>query len=199
MREIREGDRVKFLNDIGAGVVIRIIDREMVLVRTDDDGFEYPVLKNELLIEGEANRLAEEDERTKELERIEKVKKIKQAEELEKIEPVAKEKAKVKGGEKDKLRKSNIEEVDLHIKQILDDYSDMTSGEIVEVQLARFRTALEGAIKAKQKRIIFIHGKGAGKLKHDIQKIIDSEYKRCRYQDASFREYGYGATMILIN
>ncbi len=94
--------------------------------------------------------------------------------------------------------KSSIEEVDLHINEIVNDISGMTSGEIVDIQIARFRTALDGAVRAKQKKIIFIHGKGAGKLKREICKIIDNEYHRCRCQDASFREYGYGATMILI-
>lgn len=90
------------------------------------------------------------------------------------------------------------EEVDLHIDNIIDDSKGMSSGEIVDIQLGRFRTALDGAILNSQKRIIFIHGIGAGKLKHEIRKIIDQEYKECRYQDASFKEYAYGATMVLL-
>lgn len=91
-----------------------------------------------------------------------------------------------------------IEEVDLHIDSIIDDSKGMSSGEIVDIQLGRFRTALEGAILSGQKRIIFIHGIGAGKLKHEIRKIVDQEYKMFRYQDASFSEYAYGATMVLL-
>ncbi len=83
--------------------------------------------------------------------------------------------------------------------QIIDDFSELSSGEIVEIQLARFRTAVEGAIRSGQKKIVFIHGKGEGKLKRDINRIIDSEYTRCVHQDASFSEYGYGATLILIS
>ena len=41
-------------------------------------------------------------------------------------------------------------------------------------------------------------GYSTDQIKAEIQKVLDSEYKRCRYQDASFREYGFGATMVLI-
>ena len=90
------------------------------------------------------------------------------------------------------------EEVDLHIAEIVDDSSGLSPGEILNMQLARFRTSLDGAVKARQKKIIFIHGAGEGKLKHEIRRIIDREYPRCNYQDASFREYGFGATLVVI-
>ena len=91
-----------------------------------------------------------------------------------------------------------IEEVDLHIEMIIDDTGGMGAGEMFRLQVDRFRTSLEGAIRARQKKIVYIHGTGEGKLKHEIRRIIDREYPDCRYQDASFREYGYGATMVII-
>lgn len=93
---------------------------------------------------------------------------------------------------------SDFQEIDLHIEQITDKSKGLSSGEIIEIQLARFRTTLAGAILANEKRIVFIHGIGAGKLKSEIRKIIDKEYPTCLYQDASFKEYGYGATLIII-
>jgi len=200
IRDIREGDRVKFLNDTGTGVVVGIIDKDLVLVRTDEDEFEYPVLKKELIVRGEPEKV-EKAEKVEKVERLEKVERVEKVERLEKVEKLEKLEKVEKPGSKIKTRakaKSNIEEVDLHISKILDDISGLTSGEIVEIQLARFRTALDGAIKARQKKIIFIHGRGAGKLKREIHKLIDNEYIRCTYQDASFREYGYGATLVLI-
>jgi hypothetical protein len=93
---------------------------------------------------------------------------------------------------------SDFQEIDLHIEQITDNYRNLSPGEIIEIQLARFRTSLAGAILACEKRIVFIHGIGAGKLKTEIRKTIDREYSSCMYQDASFKEYGYGATLIII-
>lgn len=93
---------------------------------------------------------------------------------------------------------SDIEEVDLHIQHLVDNHTHMDNSEILEIQLSRFRTALESAILHKTRRIVFIHGVGNGKLKHELRRILDREYSRVKYQDASFKEYGFGATMVLI-
>ena len=37
-----------------------------------------------------------------------------------------------------------------------------------------------------------------GVLRNALIKELRTHYKQCRYQDASFREYGYGATMVTI-
>ena len=50
----------------------------------------------------------------------------------------------------------------------------------------------------KGKRIVFIHGKGEGVLRSAIVKELRYKYKNYPFQDASFREYGYGATQVTI-
>lgn len=89
-------------------------------------------------------------------------------------------------------------EIDLHIGEIVDNSNELTPGEIINIQLARFKTSLEGAIISRERSVVYIHGTGAGKLKLEIRRIIDREYPSCSYQDASFREYGYGATLVII-
>lgn len=92
-----------------------------------------------------------------------------------------------------------MEEVDLHIENLVDSTSGLSSGEILDIQMSRFTIALEGAILNNVKKIVFIHGLGNGKLKFEIRKILDSnKYSKYRYQDASFQEYGYGATLVLL-
>lgn len=93
---------------------------------------------------------------------------------------------------------SGIEEVDLHIEQIVDNHQGMSNGEIVEIQLGRFETALETALRSKARKIVFIHGVGNGRLKHELRKKLDRKYTQLKYQDASFKEYGYGATMVYL-
>ena len=95
-------------------------------------------------------------------------------------------------------KKNNFEEVDLHIESIVEDHSKMSPGEIINAQLSRFEIALTGAIKNNQRRIVFIHGIGNGKLKYEMGKILDKKYPDLKYQDASFKEYGYGAMMVII-
>ena len=97
-----------------------------------------------------------------------------------------------------KPEKKMAEEVDLHIENIVDDHKDLSNREILKIQMDRFEVSLEGAIRNRQKRIIYIHGTGAGKLKYQIRKTIDDKYKRLKYQDASFMEFGYGATLVLL-
>jgi hypothetical protein len=91
-----------------------------------------------------------------------------------------------------------FEEVDLHIEELVEDHSALSGREVLDIQISRFITALEGAIRGRTKRIVFIHGIGNGKLKFEIRKTLDKKYPRLKYQDASFEEYGYGATMVII-
>ena len=122
----------------------------------------------------------------------------------DKIQKIIKEKEPVKQTVGDFLKKKkkedkpDYEEVDLHIESIVDDFSDMTPGEIINAQLSRFEISLDGAVRNNQRRIIFIHGIGNGKLKYEMSKIIDRKYPDLKYQDASFKEYGYGAMMVII-
>jgi hypothetical protein len=91
-----------------------------------------------------------------------------------------------------------IMEVDLHIHEIVDDESGLTDGEILDIQLRRFEMSLETALHGNVRKIVFIHGVGQGKLKFEIIKVLNTKYPDLKYQDASFKEYGYGATMVLI-
>lgn len=95
-------------------------------------------------------------------------------------------------------RHPEIEEVDLHVESLVEDPGSLTSGEILELQMSRFTTSLETAIIHKTRRIVFIHGIGNGKLKHELRRTLDRKYPDLKYQDASFKEYGYGATMVII-
>jgi hypothetical protein len=100
----------------------------------------------------------------------------------------------------DKKEKTDplVEEVDLHIEELVDDHSGMSGREVLDAQMLRFTTALEGALRGRTRRIIFIHGVGNGKLKYELRKTLDRKYARLKYQDASYREYGYGATMVIL-
>ena len=91
-----------------------------------------------------------------------------------------------------------IEEVDLHIQELVDDHSQLSNSEMLDIQMSRFTTALDGGIIAGTRRMVFIHGVGNGRLKHEIKKSLDRNYPKLKYQDASFKEYGYGATMVII-
>lgn len=88
--------------------------------------------------------------------------------------------------------------VDLHADELLDTTAGMNSTDILNYQLDYFRRILEENKQNKGRRIVFIHGKGEGVLRHAIVNELRYRYKNYRYQDASFQEYGYGATQVTI-
>lgn len=97
-----------------------------------------------------------------------------------------------------KEKQSQIVEVDLHIHELLDDFRGLSNSEMIEIQMKKFRDELNLAMHNGTKKIVFIHGVGAGVLKLEIRKELDRMKKKLDYQDASFKEYGYGATMVRI-
>lgn len=74
----------------------------------------------------------------------------------------------------------------------------MTSADILNYQMTKFRETLAQYKNKKQQRIVFIHGKGEGVLRRAIVNDLQYRYKHYTYQDASFQEYGYGATQVTI-
>ncbi|MDR3246881.1 MAG: DUF2027 domain-containing protein [Prevotellaceae bacterium] len=90
-------------------------------------------------------------------------------------------------------------EVDLHINQLIDNASGMSNAEILEYQLSKFHEVMKANKSKRGQKIVFIHGKGEGVLRAAIEKELKTTYKNTgRFQDASFREYGFGATMVII-
>lgn len=88
--------------------------------------------------------------------------------------------------------------VDLHADAVLDTTAGMSSTDILNYQLDVFRRTLEENKKNKGFKIIFIHGKGNGVLRHAIIHELSYKYKQFPHQDASFQEFGYGATQVTI-
>ena len=89
--------------------------------------------------------------------------------------------------------------VDLHAEEILDTTQGMKPGEILDYQLKVFRDTMNAHLNRKGQKIVFIHDKGEGVLRRALINDLTYRYKKCTYQDASFQEYGYGATMVTIN
>jgi len=96
------------------------------------------------------------------------------------------------------ISKTGAREIDLHIEALSDDSKKLSPSEIMVIQLSRFRDAMSKAQNERWKQIVFIHGVGDGRLKFEIRKIIESQFPDARYQDASFLEYGYGATLVFL-
>lgn len=98
-----------------------------------------------------------------------------------------------------KSNSQNAEEVvDLHMAELLDNTNGMSNADMLNYQLDKFREVMDAHLKHKGKHIIFIHGKGNGVLRKAIEKELRTRYRTCYFQDASFQEYGFGATKVTI-
>jgi hypothetical protein len=94
--------------------------------------------------------------------------------------------------------KDEIIEVDLHINALLDTVTGLSNADILEYQLNEFHQVMRQYQNKKGQRIVFIHGIGNGTLKKKVHDELRRKYKKHYQQDASFKEYGWGATMVTI-
>lgn len=179
------GDKVDFLNEKGGGMVTKVLNRHMVEV-TLDDGFVFPYAMSELVMIEAAERAAEPVEE-KEEEKIDVSKLFRQ---------------KLNHSDKPKKSKPHAQnngmlemEINLHIEDLLDNYSGMSNAEIINVQLRHFQKALDKAITGHYRKLVVIHGVGNGRLKQEVRAILDNE--NMRYYDGSYAKYGYGATEVV--
>ncbi len=97
-----------------------------------------------------------------------------------------------------KMSNSGIMEVDLHASALLDNTIGMDNTAILKYQLDKFNEAMAAVLHKRGEKIVFIHGKGDGVLRKAILNELKTKYSRCKWQDASFKEYGYGATMVTL-
>jgi hypothetical protein len=188
MTTVKTGDLVRFIDEVGEGRVVRIISNEMAEVETSD-GWLLPTYIRTLVVipekttqtAGQVNRSGPKDIKAA------KVDKEILSASLNKI-PVS----------KPSNTKIPPREIDLHINKLIDSVIGLTNTEILTLQLGVFRRELNQAIKGNEKEIIFIHGIGNGTLKGELRRVADQEFKWCSQEDASFKEYGFGATRIRI-
>ena len=105
---------------------------------------------------------------------------------------------------KEKVSKSSREylkslekEVDLHIEELIENTNGLSNFEMLNIQLERFEKELDDALEKNMKKIVFIHGVGNGRLRQEIASVL-KKTKGVSFQDASYKEYGYGATQVNI-
>ena len=87
--------------------------------------------------------------------------------------------------------------VDLHIYELVDNHQNMENSEMLREQINYFTKCLDSAIANNLSKVTFIHGVGTGVLKTAIKEIL-KDYENVSRRDGSMKEFGYGATEVLI-
>lgn len=100
---------------------------------------------------------------------------------------------------KNEVLRNDIIEVDLHINALLDNTTGMDNAAMLRYQLDAFRQTMQTYKHCLGQKIVFIHGKGEGVLRKAILDELRLRYPHCETQDASFQQYGFGATQVTIH
>lgn len=123
------------------------------------------------------------------LERLEDAKALREKVKAEKIER----------RELKRVSQNDIIEIDLHADEVLESTMGMSAKDIKDYQLDVFHKTMKEHQNDKGRKIVFIHGNGEGVLRKAIIDELRRSYKKCEYQDASFQQYGFGATMVIVH
>lgn len=181
------GDIVKFLNEEGEGKVVSL-QGDFVIVE-DNFGFEnkypfkelVPNAKYEDYQLGSAatNQHIKEEIRANTYAKID-ASIVKAANDLEAY-----------------AQEGRTWQIDLHIEELIDSHRGMNNSEILLIQVNRLRHFLYEAIERKVRKLIIIHGKGEGVLRHEVRDTLNG-YDNMEYYDASYSKFGGGATEVIV-
>ena len=194
MREIKVGDRVKFLNDVGEGFVLEI--KGDIYVVEDDDGFDRECKTNDLINVG-----TEDEEREMYGNKLPDLSEVLARDISEFQQKKIQEEFELKYANAratNQKQRGEFIEVDLHFHELIEDMSGLKDRTKLDIQLNHFERMMKIAAEQRIRRVVFIHGVGQGVLRHQIRSRLVMYYPNCTVRDANPREYGSGATEVFL-
>lgn len=233
------GDKVRFLDALGGGIVSKI-DGNRCMVE-DEDGFEYPALISQCVVvsdedDARAAGHAKVHEAPASQSAMERVRLVNESEDLKKENGRLKDRIHELEAENERLKlallkmqwpenkdkktgqsnkqlplealvnsrpyevlRGNVIEVDLHIGNLVDSTAGMDNAAMLRHQMDVFRQTMQNYRHRSGQKVVFIHGKGEGVLRKAIIDELKLRYPYCTWQDASFQQYGFGATQVTMH
>ena len=173
------GDKVSVLDEDISGEIVAITSDMVSIV--DEDGFEIQYTKKELILDN--SNFSEYELTPHNISEIISEKKAHKNTNSKRIKP--------------KERKLPPMEVDLHIHQLTPSTRGMDNYDMLILQLDTAKRQLEFAISKRIQRIVFIHGVGDGRLRADLEFLLN-RYDNLKFYDADYQKYGVGATEVYI-
>ena len=177
--KLKVGDAISVLDEDLKGTIINIVGDTITVETTE--GFELEFASNELI----------KVETDTEL-RTNIFSKSSLAEAVSQKDLPKRKQIKVK----QKERFQPTLEVDLHIHQLTNSTRGMTNHDMLTLQLDTAKRQLEFAIRKRIQKVVFIHGKGEGVLKLELDYLF-GRYN-VKFYEANYQKYGLGATEVYI-
>lgn len=194
--EIKIGSEVKFLNDVGGGIVLEIFSDGTASVQ-GEDGFDMKYNLTQLMLVSDSITEQEEEYNNK-LPDLAKIIAQDVNEERQKLIQKDFEIKYANVRATNQQRRGEHMVIDLHIHELIDDQSGLQDRTKLDIQLNHFERMMRIAGEQRVKRVIFIHGVGQGVLRNQIRTRLDSYYPDCTVRDGNPREYGAGATEVIL-
>ena len=180
--EFKIGDNVAVLDDVIKGKVIEV-HSDKIIIETED-GFPFDFLPKELVVIRQSQK------------ELSKFSDISNEGLLEKINHSTTKKNSPKFKTANLNDKRPPMEVDLHIHHLTASVKGMDNYDMLNLQMNEAKHKLEFAIKNRIPKVIFIHGKGEGVLKLELEFLFKNY--NVKWYEASFKKYGLGATEVYI-
>ncbi|MEM7161396.1 MAG: Smr/MutS family protein [Bacteroidota bacterium] len=166
--QFKVGDKVRFLDQQGEGIVIGIIDDRTVTVQ-DESGFDYPYPTQQLV--AVHSRAAEHH-----------LYNSKQIEKEDEEKPYV------------AFTDSAVNFIDIHAHRLISNPEAYSKDYILDIQMNAVKKALSRSKSKKERSLIIIHGEGKGALKSKVRKLLNEFTEIKEVQDASYEKFGKGAT-----
>lgn len=200
MESLQVGEKIRFLDSVGGGTVVRIDEKKRLAYVEDEDGFELPVPLSQCVPIRSDFKVQPQSQTRGEVQVMQAT--TPKAVEKQAHTPSVKleEAPKLPSYLLNKRKKEAVRplEIDLHAQQLLDSTAGLAPRDILLYQLKVVRDTMQQQLPHKGQKVVFIHGKGAGVLRQEVDKLLRKEFPKCEIQDASFQEYGFGATQVTI-
>ncbi|MDP3312117.1 Smr/MutS family protein [Lutibacter sp.] len=180
--EFKVGDAVAVLDDVIKGTVIAVFQHKITI--ETNDGFPFDFSPKELVVIGENHA------------ELSKYSDVSNDILMEKINEKTTNKNALKFKSSLKPNSQPPMEVDLHIHQLIPSTRGMDNFDILTIQLDTAKRQIEFAIKNRIQRIVFIHGKGEGVLKSELEYLFKKH--NVTWYDAPYDKYGTGATEVYV-
>lgn len=182
--KINVGHKVKFVNENLEGKIVSVISDSKVKVIASD-GFDYIVNLSEIIL------VNNDDSYSYHVSSELTSKKI--------INPIQNNFKSVlsRYTSTTKYQFEKVVEIDLHLEELVDFPTKLEDWQKLHTQMQHVKKCLNAAFDERIKRLVFIHGKGTGVLKTELRNFL-SNYDDIIVKDADYREYGIGATEVII-
>jgi hypothetical protein len=186
MSKFKVGDKVRFLNSEGFGVITRLINSHQLELE-NEHGFNEVYFIKHLVLERD-----KEDYQTDNLSFDKQVNSKIHADKFFDQSAILKRKFR----HLEEYGNKERDVVDLHIENLIDSHNGMSNFEILTIQMTHFRRFLNASISKQHRKIVVVHGVGEGVLRNEIRKDLDIYHSHLEYHDAPYKEFGFGATEI---